>query len=87
MMLVETLDVKDEALRQILGVVVPSSVPSLLDLGSKTDAGGRRYSGRLGTVKERDETQSHEGALTEVRISFSLLSHIVLMNLSRPRRT
>jgi hypothetical protein len=87
MLLVETLNIDDEALRQRLGIVVPSRDPSSLDLGSKTDARGSRYSGRLGTLKERDENQSPSGALTEVRIFFFLLSHIVLTNLSRLRRT
>ena len=53
MLLVETLNIDDDDLRQQLGLVVPTGDP---DLGSKIDARGRRRSGR--TV-EVDETLSH----------------------------
>ena len=71
MLLVETLNIDDEALRQIFGLVVPMEDP---DLGSKVDTRGRRRSGR---TTEVDETLSPSGALTEVRILYFLLSHIV----------
>ncbi|KAI0272873.1 hypothetical protein BGY98DRAFT_1179060 [Russula aff. rugulosa BPL654] len=53
MLLVETLNIDDDDLRQQLGLVVPMGDP---DLGSKIDARGCRRSGR--TV-EVDETLSH----------------------------
>ena len=55
MLLVETLDVDDEALRQIFGLVVPMEDP---DLGSKIDAREFRCSGR---TMEVDETWNHSG--------------------------
>ena len=78
MLLVERHDVDDEALRQRLGVVIPSRDPSPLDLGLKTDVGGRKSSERL----ELEESQSFSGALSEVRILFFLHFHY-----SRLRRT
>jgi hypothetical protein len=75
MLLVDSLEVGDETLRKRLGVVVPSGGPSSI-LGSMIDTRERRHSGRLGTVKESDESQSSSDALTEVRILFVLLSHI-----------
>ena len=55
MLLVETLDVDDETLRQIFGLVVPMEDP---DLGSKIDARGFRCSGR---TMEVDEIWNHSG--------------------------
>ena len=76
MLLVETLEVDDETLREKLGVVVPPENLSSSILGSKIDARGRRCSGRLGTVIERNESQSSSGALSEVRILlFSSFAH------------
>ena len=54
MLLVETLNVDNEAVTQRLGIVVPLRDPPSLDLGSKTGTEGREYL----------------GALTEVRILF-----------------
>ena len=53
MLLVETLEVDDETLRQIFGLVVPIEDP---DLGSKIDSRGFRCSGR---TMEVDETWNH----------------------------
>jgi len=76
MLLVETLEVDDETLREKLGVVVPPEKLSSSILGSKIDARGRRCLGRLGTVIERNESQSSSGALSEVRILlFSSFAH------------
>lgn len=61
MLLVETLDIDDEALRQIFGLVVPMEDP---DLGSKIDARGFRCSVR---TMEVDETWNRSG---KVRILF-----------------
>jgi hypothetical protein len=85
MLLVETLKVSDKTLRERLGVVERN--PSSSILGSNLDTVGHSYSGRLGTVKERDQSQKFSGALNEVRILFFLISHIVLTNLSRLRKT
>jgi hypothetical protein len=38
MLLVETLNIDDEALRQRLGIVVPSRDPSSFDLGSRDES-------------------------------------------------
>jgi len=92
MPLVERRDVNDEALRQKLGVVVPSRDPSPLHLGSKTDAGGRRYPGRLGTVNERDESQSPSGTLSEAPETITVQCidarpiELSLVNMPHPHR-
>lgn len=53
MLLVETLNVDDETVRQRLGIVVPSESrdPFSLDLELKTDTEGRKYSGTLTEVR------------------------------------
>jgi hypothetical protein len=67
MLLVETLDIDDDDLRQRLGLVVPMGDP---DLGSKVDGRGR------GMTMEVDETSSH---LVKVRnLFFLVLSYLVL---------
>jgi hypothetical protein len=87
MLLVETLNIDDEALRQRLGIPENLRPPALVFDPKSNKDGFLEGTIRLGTVKERDESQSSSGALTEVRILFFLLSHIVLTNLSRLRRT
>jgi hypothetical protein len=64
MLLVETLNIDDEALQRF-GLVVPIADP---DLGSKIDTRGRRFSGRSTEV---DETLSHSGK-NKVRNPFFL---------------
>ena len=66
MLLVETLNINDETLRERLGLVVPIGDP---DLGSKINARGRRYPGRSTEV---DETLSRSGKLNKVRDLFFL---------------
>ena len=76
MLLVETLEVDDETLRERLGVVVPPEILSSSISGSKIDTRGRRCSGRPGIVIERNERQGSSGALTKVRILLFLLSYM-----------
>lgn len=64
MLLVETFNIDDEALRQRLGLVIPIGDP---DLGLKIDARGRRCPGRSTEV---DETLSRSGKLNKVRNLF-----------------
>jgi hypothetical protein len=64
MLLVETLNIDDDILRQRFGIVVPIEDP---DLGSKIDARKCRHSG---TTTEVDKILSHSG---KVRNRFSLV--------------
>jgi hypothetical protein len=82
MLLVETLNIDDEALRQRFGLVVPIADP---DLGSKIDTRGRKRSGRSTEV---DETSSHSGKLNKVRTLFLLVlsPRLVLTNFFRLQR-
>jgi hypothetical protein len=83
MLLVETLNIDDETLRQRLGLVVPIEDP---DLGSKIDARGPRCPGRSTEV---DETLSRSGKLNKARNFFSLILSrfvLVLTNLFRLHR-
>ena len=67
MLLVETLNIGDEALRQIFGLVVPMGDP---DLGSKINAREHRCSRKSTDV---DEISSRSGKLNVVRNLFFLL--------------
>ena len=77
MLLVETLNIDDEALRRTFDLVVPMEDP---DLESKIDTRERK---RSGMTTEVNETLSPSGTLTEVRILYFLLLHNVLTNFFR----
>ena len=71
MLLVETLEVDDETLRERLGVVVPPEILSSSISGSKIDTRGRRCSGRPGIVIERNERQGSSALINRKLMNFS----------------
>ncbi|KAH9954360.1 hypothetical protein BC827DRAFT_969578 [Russula dissimulans] len=71
MLLVETHDIDDEILRQILGLGSLADLTSL-DLESKTNAPAHLCSGRLAPLQETNETEAHSGALTETLETMSV---------------